>query len=787
MLSIWIILLSLPMLMGGFLASPYGDQESSGYAYRHWAAEWWRKLGHVPLWNPDIFGGMPFLAGMSGDVLYPTAWLRLVLPTDVAMNLGFVIHYVLAGVFMYWFLRTWRVSWTGAVIGGLAYQLSGIVASYVSPGHDGKLFVTSMLPLLLVGLTLGVRDRRLQGYAIAALAVGLIMLSPHPQMAEFALLAAGIFTLYLVFSTDEVTTTPRRLTGLALALAAVVLGVGVSAAQYLPFYEYIKYSPRDATVLNDFAWSAAYAIPWAHVPELVIPRFTGETFSGSYWGPNGLKLHSEYLGLTVVALSVVGGMDPRRRRMVVWLYAIGMLFLLIALGSGTPFFELWWRFVPFAKSTRAPGMALYIVAFVVAVYAAFGADRILSGGVRRFAMWAIGIGAVVALLAAAGAFGAITESLGHRIELARGYPSQTSAGAVAGETLRWSALVAGAALAFTGLAAWLVDRRSVTARTAAITIVVLLGIDLWSNARPFWIYSDSPEELFGSDEIKARLRAVPPPFRVWNLELPDRGVRAVYPGAALMADDIPQLYGHHGNEPHSFDLLNGRIGSSLTFRRAGDPHILDLFAVNYLVMESRAARDSLAGFRRLIADARASSGATAALYERLTPIPYARLVPLAVQANLRQSVGAIREQAFDANRFVLIDSTMRTSSDTTPAALPNPLPAPIANPITVEDYVPGRMRLRLAQPAATPAYALVSENWDSPWRAWVDGRETRVLRGDATLITVPVPAGARVIELRYESAAYARGKVISLVSLGLVILALVIPVVRKRARQVSLA
>src|SRR5215207_7639774 len=56
--GIWIILLSVPMLSGGFLAAPYNDQYSSGYAYRAWAAEWWKALGHVPLWNPEIFGGM---------------------------------------------------------------------------------------------------------------------------------------------------------------------------------------------------------------------------------------------------------------------------------------------------------------------------------------------------------------------------------------------------------------------------------------------------------------------------------------------------------------------------------------------------------------------------------------------------------------------------------------------------------------------------------------------------------------------------------------------------------
>ncbi|MEP7347625.1 MAG: hypothetical protein ABI877_20310, partial [Gemmatimonadaceae bacterium] len=498
--------MSIPMLSGAFLAAPFNDQYSSGYAYRHWGAEWWKRLGHVPLWNPEIFGGMPFVAGMHGDVLYPTAWLRLVLPTHIAMNLGFVIHYVLAGLFTYWFLRRWRVSWTGAVVGGLAYQLSGVIGSYVSPGHDGKLFVTAMLPLALLGLTLGIRDRRREGFAILALAVGLIMLSPHPQMAQFALLAAGIFTLFLVFGEGTVSGARPRLTALALALAGVLVGVGVSAIQYVPFYAYIPYSPRATSVLSDFAWSAAYAIPWAHVPELIIPRFSGESFNGDYWGPNGVKLHSEYLGLAVVALATVGAGDRDRRRMILWLLGTGALFLLVALGSATPFFRLWWEIVPFAKSTRAPGMALFVVSFVTAVLAAFGVDRIGKRSVMRFPTAAIVAGGAITVLGVSGAFGAMAESLGRGVEAAIGVPGRATLALTAAETIRWSAAVAGIALAGVGIVA-LARRRGVLPPVAFACLVIgIIGTDLWINARAFWLYSNVHDELFAGDEIKARLQ-----------------------------------------------------------------------------------------------------------------------------------------------------------------------------------------------------------------------------------------------------------------------------------------
>jgi hypothetical protein len=115
-LSLWIVILSLPMWSGQFLAGPMSDQQIDGYAIRWWSAAQWRATGQLPQWNPFLFGGHPVLTGF-GDLFYPSAWLRFILPTALAMNLAFVVHYVLAGLFMYWLLRLLQVSWLGAVTG----------------------------------------------------------------------------------------------------------------------------------------------------------------------------------------------------------------------------------------------------------------------------------------------------------------------------------------------------------------------------------------------------------------------------------------------------------------------------------------------------------------------------------------------------------------------------------------------------------------------------------------------------------------------------------------------
>ncbi|MEK6687442.1 MAG: hypothetical protein AABZ01_03140, partial [Gemmatimonadota bacterium] len=146
------LLLAWPIFTGQFLAGPASDQFVAGYGFRRFAAEYFRTYGSIPLWNPYIFGGLPFVAAMHGDVFYPTAWLRWVLETDTVMNLGFAVHIALAGGTMYGFLRALKFTWTGAVVGGVTWELSGIVAGMVHPGHDGKLFVAALTPLLFLAI-----------------------------------------------------------------------------------------------------------------------------------------------------------------------------------------------------------------------------------------------------------------------------------------------------------------------------------------------------------------------------------------------------------------------------------------------------------------------------------------------------------------------------------------------------------------------------------------------------------------------------------------------------------
>jgi len=356
-----------------------------------------------------------------------------------------------------------------------------------------------------------------------------------------------------------------------------------------------------------------------------------------------------------------------------------------------------------------------------------------------------------------------------------GLADRGAMGMAAARTIQWSALFAGLALAVAGGLSLARRRGRIGPAVWGVALIALVGTDLWLNTRAFWNYSNVHEELFAGDAIKTRLEAVPRPFRVWDVDY--EGVPSVYPGAALMADDIPQLYGHHGNEPHAFDVLNARQGSSLTFARAGDPQILNLFAVNYLILQNSVAPESLPGFRKTLSNVATSSGAPASLFEREQPIPYARFIPAAASpTSPAQTPATVLDRRFEVDRVVLLDTVPGMAAGT----IPNPLPPKADLAVAFEDWKPGEMRMRLGSGTPSGGYVLVSENWDSEWRATVDGRPALVLRGDGTLITVPVPAGARELRVWYDDRVYARGRLVTIIALLIIVVAFVLPVVLRR-------
>lgn len=773
--------LGWPALAGKFLVGPNSDQYIAGYAFREFAASTLKATGSFPLWNPYQFGGMPFVAAMHGDTFYPTFLLRLVLPTDVAMTWGYMVHVFLAGAFAYLFMRRARFGFAGALIGGLAYMMSGHIATYVNPGHDGKLFVAALFPLLLWSILAWVRDGRVWGLGAIAAVVGLDILSPHPQLLEYSLLAGGAYAIVLVIGLirDGEGDSKLALTRLGGALAAVAVGLAIGAVQFLPVREYVGWSPR-ASGIGTYERATSYAKNPQEILNAYLPEFTG--ILDRYWGPNGIHFQGDYAGVVVLLLAAlgIGGIRHNKKSRELWFWGITtVVALLWALGAATPFYNIPFYLVPGTKYFRAPDSVFFVGTMGIAILAAHGVERALRAeATRKFVLGWVIFAAAVVVLAATGALTAFARSVAPESRLEA---VDANSGALVFGAFRSFVFVLLAALTVFRAA----ELRKRAGRFAPVAALALLtALDLFVVNKQYWSFSPPASQLYASDAALDYLKNLKEPGRVLALPVMNGADVALYDGAELMTHRALNPLGYHGNEIARYnDLVGIPQGSGPTdeSRRLilTNPNIRRLTATQYILSNGQQLATVIPGMTEVAGpSAEDPTGRTNYLYRLPEPAPFAWVTPVIVKAADDAVLETVMNPRFDVQAAALFDP----AAPVTAAPAVTTLPKPTGIVAHVESYAPGKISVSLDQAAPAGSALLVAENYYPGWHATADGKAAPIGRAQYSMIGVELPTGARKIELAFTSSAYETGKMITCIAIIATLLAIAGGAVMERRR-----
>ncbi len=775
------LLLAHPALSGQTLLNPNSDQYIAGYAFRDFAAQWLRSTGAFPLWSPYLFGGMPYVAAMHGDIFYPTFLLRLLMQTGAAMTWGMILHVFLSGCFAWLFLhRALGIAFVASIIGGLAYMMGGNVAGLVSPGHDGKIFVATLLPLALFFVHRGVRDGRMWAWGALAITVTLAVLTPHPQLLQYLLLVTGAYALYLAFSADASgVLLASAIAVRRLAAAAVAVGIGMlgGAIQFWPLIEYIPWSPRAV----DKGWEHAisYSLPPEEMLNMYLPQFSG--ILQGYAGRNGIHLHSEYIGAAVLVLVGLAFAAGRVRRSMIWFWtSVLVVATLWALGGYTPFFHLVYL-VPGTKSFRAPSTMLYVISFCTAIFAAIGAERAIAGRMRT--AYAIAAGVIALVVAVLASSGALTNVAMAMVPSGYGLEDRVAANASALTLGAWRSFgVVAVTLALCLAAA----RRVIAPRIVAFALVAVVAADLWSIERLYWMFSPPATELYAGDAVIDYLKKQPESGRVFALATQDMTGTRRDPylgsgegkGTGFMVHGIRSVSGYHGNELGRFDELTGWDTQDY-LKQLSNPQMRQLLNVRYLYTNNTTP--PVPGATMVAGPVTNTAGNSVSLFELPGDHAGAWVTLLTVKVPDENALATLQSPQFDTRAAMLVDPTSTLPSQ------PVPSTPPPRSDITVRSttWAPGHIVLALDKPAPANAALVVSENFYPGWTATVDGKPTTVERADYVLMGLALPVGAKNVELTFTSPTYQTGKLITLGALILGTLWLVIGATRRRGVEVG--
>lgn len=366
--------------------------------------------GELPLWNPYIFGGVPFFAAGQHSALYPFSAIYYALPLDKAYGWFTVSQLWLAGALMYLFMRGLGVRRAGALAAGVAYQFSAFyVASVV---FQMVIAAAAWLPFLLLMCEFVIIRRQLFGkatvlpwIALGAVGLGMCILAGHVEFVYYSLLVMGGWSAWRMIAhirRERPTWFIQTAFGL---LSLVVIGLGLGAVQLVPLFELASRNFRDGSA--SFETVRGYGYPARHVLAFAMPNFYGspaehdyfDVFSGAmqpfgwtradgskvtdtFWEVNKNYVEGAcYVGLLTLALAGVGLSGLRHKPYRLLLGALAGLCLTFIFGTLT--YALLYYGLPGVNQLHSPFRWIWPFTLAIAALAGFGVQTISEGGARR--------------------------------------------------------------------------------------------------------------------------------------------------------------------------------------------------------------------------------------------------------------------------------------------------------------------------------------------------------------------------------------------------------------------
>jgi len=347
--------------------------------------------GQLPVWNPHVNSGHPFLADTESAVFYPVSNILLLLTSFSSSIVGrlywlqveALVHVVLACVFTALLVHRLTANRMAGFAAGLVFGFSGYLTGY-PPLQLGILRVAVWLPLIL-WLLLPARSGRLKWsrwlWACAAHAVAFF--ANHPQTFLFLTYAVGGWMIMLAVSqwrqgrpigNDDGQLRkagpvgPRLLVqhlGMMVAYAAILICLTVG--QLWPALEFTALSVRSARPFHELS----SGFPPQDIWQLVVPGVLS-LYSPLYVGISGLGLAAvATVALLWNRISLIEG-GPFARPAAIFFIVVGCVSILVSLGDLLPIYPLLYRFAPGWSLFRGQERVAYLFAFSLSVLSGYG-------------------------------------------------------------------------------------------------------------------------------------------------------------------------------------------------------------------------------------------------------------------------------------------------------------------------------------------------------------------------------------------------------------------------------
>ncbi|GAB3012412.1 YfhO family protein [Niabella terrae] len=753
------------------------------------------KTGKMPLWNTNVFSGMPnYQIAMEGKSALPFD-LNQVFGLGLPKPMNF---FFIACICFYILSLALGFNPVIGILGGLTFAFSTYNPLIISSGHETKMMAIAYMPLLLAGLLLIFNRKYWLGIAVATLGAYMELMSNHPQISYYFFIVALAVTIgYMV---NWIRQKDYRHLALSLGLSAVaaLVALGCYSLAYLTTSEYTKFTMRGGKDLEisatevkaaqtsgldaDYAFnysmkpaeplimlmpkgaggSSGTPIPEdsevveklvsAGVPEMQAAQFISQMRLPLYWGgmskPGEYSGGPAYIGALIFILAIIGFVVVRHR--LKWpLLIVTVLSVLMSWGSyfyGFNHFLL--NNLPLYNKFRAPSMALVIAEFtmplmaLLAVYTLFfkeGAREALAANFKKVLYTLGGIAVVLGLVYLSQDYSSGFDQQILQMQLDPNGGDQFNRAIIAGMKADRQHVFGGQvfrALIFLFLVlallyGYLKKWFSAVMAVALITLISL--IDLWIVDKQYF-----PDELYiPKDELQSSLTT---PLPIDQEILKDKDPHYRVYEVQGMNDNRVSYYHRSVLGYHPAKLRNYQDIIEKYFSGTPNEQILNALDAKYIINVNQQ------GQQELIPNPSAYGAAW--FVKAVKPVKSAVDEIQAIgQTNLKDT--AVVQQSLLKNASNLI--------------------ADSSSVIQLVNY--GNDLIEYTTSSAKEAFAVFSEvYYPAGWNAYIDGQKTEIIKTDYFLRGLVIPAGKHTVKMVFEPESVKNGIAISYASSWLLII-----------------
>jgi hypothetical protein len=664
--------------------------------------------GELPFWNPYYYCGQPFLANPVIALFYPSTILFLILPFPWAFNMDILCHLFIAATGAYLLVYNLTGLKRAGIASATLYCLNGYFLIRIFTGHLNLYHAAALIPWIFLYTEKYIQTDRKVFIISAGFLVGLQILSGDAQTCYYTGLALAVYYFFRNIHQDCFQSL-KKLWKPGLFFAFIPLtAIGIGSIQMIPSMEFISNCQRAD---NSYEFSTYQSFPPENFFTFLVPHPKDSilTIDGEFTG---------YTGILSIFMALIGAFFSKHREYKICFGIVLMISITIVLGKYTPIYKIFYNFAPLFSSFRIPSRCLVMVVLCITVFAGLGVQHIIESSLTKNQNnICIAVGCFLLMLIFAG-------SKEFQIKL------------LSFEIITALLLT----VCSIGILFWL--RKSKRLNLISIAILILLFADLYviyAQQIPTLEQNDLLEEQPYEKKIKTDpgYHRVMMPLSWYNLSRSNYfHLFQANGNASVVIGDFYRFMHEMADVP----ILKLK------------PHTLnpDIFH------QDRIFSSKVMGIKYGIQMDETNEGTlllSSSVMPRAVLVKRALIIP-----DLEDQIAFMKKSVFNPLKIVLLQESIDGFEDD----LTSVKNSEEGDKAIITRYEPNRIMIETF--SGNDTYLVLSELFYPGWHAYVDGKETPILRADFLLRAIPLKGGKHQIVFRFQQQHFFTGAMITLMT-----------------------